>query len=128
MLDRLDALEQRLNVRRNWSVAWHEDTLRVRLQRARAVYGQVFRSAPSRFEALVDLGERTPRLQWTRSSDSESGDRVRYRVTLAADSTFADPTVFFTDSTWIQSTPARAGLPSWWRIEAIDRGGNVTAC
>ncbi|MEQ1832206.1 MAG: hypothetical protein ABL977_04060, partial [Candidatus Eisenbacteria bacterium] len=99
-----------------------------RLARARALYGQVFRSAPGPFQALVEYGTRTPRLQWSRAVDREGGDRVRYRITLAADSSFDDPVVFFTDSTWIESTPARAGLPSWWRIEAVDRGGNVTAC
>ncbi len=128
MLDRLDALDARLAARRNWSASWHEDTLRARLVRARALFGQVFRSAPGPFQALVGDGTRTPRLQWSRAVDREGGDRVRYRITLAADSSFDDPVVFFTDSTWIESTPARAGLPSWWRIEAVDRGGNVTPC
>jgi hypothetical protein len=128
MLDRVDALEQLLDVRRNWSAAWHEDSLRARIERARTLYGQVFRVAPAHFEAEVEADERTPRLQWSRAADNEPGDHVRYRITLAADSSFADASVFFTDSTWIQSTPARAGLPSCWRIEAIDRGGNVTPC
>ena len=128
MLDRLDALEQRLDVRRNWSAAWHEDSMRTRVNRARALYGQVFRTPPARFAWLAKDGERTDRLSWTRATDAEPGDRERYRVTLGAESTLTEATVFYTDSTWIQSTPARAGMPSWWRIEAIDRGGNVTVC
>ncbi len=126
MLDRIDALQSLLEVRRNWSVAWHQDTVMARIGRARAFYGQVFRKSPSAFTANPGPASGTNRLSWTRASDTEQGDHVRYRITLAADSSFRDALVFWTDSTHIEYTPARASLPSWWRIEAVDRGGNTT--
>lgn len=126
MLDRIDQLEALLNVRRNWNPAWHEDTVMARIARARAFYGQVFQTPPSAFRVAPVPPAGAPSLAWSPAFDPESGDKVRYRVTLAADSTFRDAVVFMTDSTHLESTPARASLPSWWRIEAIDRGGHVT--
>lgn len=126
MLDRIDELEGLLNVRRRWNPAWHEDTVMARIRRARAYYGQVFREAPGAFKIDPVPAAGTAKLSWSRAIEHEPGDKVRYRVTLAADSTFRDAVVFMTDSTHLESTPARASLPSWWRVEAIDRGGLVT--
>ncbi len=126
MLDRVDALEQLLNARRNWSAAWHEDTVRASIAGARAFYGRVFKRAPEPFQLALPSPSGTTRIEWTAAIDEEPGDRVRYRVTLSADSLFHEPISFFTDEPWIGSTPARPGLPTWWRVEAVDRGGNTT--
>lgn len=126
MLDRIDALEALLQVRRRWNPPWHEDTVMARIGRARAFYGQVFHEPPAAFHVEPVSPAGVGRLSWTRATDREPGDKVRYRVTLAADSSFQDAIVFWTDSTHMESTPARASLPSWWRIEAVDRGGQVT--
>jgi len=128
MLDRVDALERLLNVRRNWSAPWHEDSVLAAIRAARAFYGRVFRRAPQHFRLLPPPAEGAERIGWIAAGDDEPGDRVRYRVVVASDPTFADGVSFMTDDPWIGSTPARAGLPSWWRVEAVDRGGNVTPC
>jgi hypothetical protein len=128
MLDRIDALERKLQVRRNWSVAWHEDTVMAVLNGARAVFGRAFKLRPSGFRLQPIVGAGAARFDWSRATDNEAGDHVRYRITVAADSQFTAPVVFWSDPPWIASTPVRAGVPSWWRVEAVDRGGNVTAC
>jgi hypothetical protein len=127
MLDRVDDLEKVLNVRRNWSVPWHEDTVRAGIAAARTFYGRVFKKAPGKFHLSPPPPSGATRFEWTPAPDEEPGDRVRYRVTVAADSLFQDgPVTFFSDEPWIGSTPARPSLPSWWRVEAVDRGGNTS--
>lgn len=126
MLDRVDALERLVNARRNWSAAWHEDTVRAQIAQARSFYGRVFKRAPGAFHLAPPAPSGTTRIEWTPAPDDEPGDRVRYRVTLAADSLFHDAVTFYSEEPWIGSTPARPSLPTWWRVEAVDRGGNVT--
>ena len=126
MLDRVDAFEHLLNGRGNWSVPWHEDTVRAAIAGARAFYGRVFQRAPGPFQLIPPPPSGTTRIEWSAAPDGEVGDRVRYRVTLAGDSSFHDSITFYTDEPWIGSTPARPSLPTWWRVEAVDRGGNVT--
>jgi len=127
MLDRLDALERKLQARRNWAQAWHEDTVESDLRFARALYGRVFVAPPAAFPIVLPPAGGAPRLSWARAADPEPGDRVRYRITVAADSLFRSAARFWSDDPWIESTPIRPSLPCWWRIEAVDRGGNVAA-
>jgi hypothetical protein len=128
MLDRVDALEKLLDGRRNWSLAWHEDTVRAGVAQARAFYGRAFQAPPSPFQLVPPNPSGSTRFEWSAARDPEPGDRVRYRITLAADSLFTGAVSFFTDEPFLASTPARPSLPTWWRIEAVDRGGNVTPC
>jgi len=126
MLDRVDAFEQLVNARRNWSAPWHEDTVHAAIAQARAFYGRVFKRAPGPFQLASPPPSGTTRIEWTPAVDDEPGDRVRYRVMLSADSLFQNPVTFLSDDPWIGSTPARPSLPTWWRVEAVDRGGNAT--
>lgn len=127
MLDRVDALERLLNGR-GWTAAWHEDTVRAAIAQARAFYGRAFLAPPGAFQLVPPSPAGATHFDWSAARDSEPGDRVRYRVTLAADSLFTDAIAFFTDDPFLGSTPSRPGLPTWWRIEAVDRGGNITPC
>lgn len=128
MLDRVDALEHLLDARRNWSAGWHADTVTAAIGQARAYYGRAFTRAPGAFQLAPIPPGGASKFEWSDAADDEPGDRVRYRVTLSADSLFADPVTFWADESWIGSTPARPSLPTWWRVEAVDRGGHVTPC
>ena len=128
MLDRMDALEALLSARRGWTSAEHVDSVYNPMRLARAVYSQAFRVAPAGFKLVAPPTTGTTRLSWSAATDREPGDRVRYRIAVAADSTFRPSTVFYTDVPWTESTPVRPGLPCWWRIDAVDRGGNATRC
>jgi len=101
-------------------------TVRAAIAQARSFYGRVFKRAPGQFQLAPPPPSGTTRIEWTPAPDDEPGDRVRYRVTLSEDSLFHNPVTFLSDDPWIGSTPARPSLPTWWRVEAVDRGGNTT--
>jgi hypothetical protein len=126
MLDRMDALERLIARRGQWSAQWHADSVASVIRRARDVYSQAFRLPPAAFDVVLPPPDGTTQISWSRAIDPEPGDRVRYRITVSDDSTFGHPIVFLTDSARTDSVPVQPGVPMWWRVEAIDRGGNVT--
>src|SRR5262249_8788558 len=119
MLDRIDALQQKLEERGNWSQPWHRDTIWALIQAARTQFGRAFTASPAGFHPVSPAGSVT-RVEWTAAADPEPGDKVRYRVAVATDSTFNQPVSFWTDTPWVVSTPERPSLPGWWRGETVD--------
>jgi len=126
-VDRLDTLLQTLTCRTRELERWQYDSLSARVEWARGFYGSVFHVAPSGFpvRVLTNGDGRATGLAWSPSTDPEAGDRVSYRVTYALDSTFSAPTVSLLRDTAVACCPAPADTRCWWRVEAVDRGGNV---
>jgi hypothetical protein len=128
LLDEVDELEQLL-ASRTWTATWHRDSVLGRLDRARTALGVAFTDAPGAFHLTTDVGHGpVEELDWTRAADPEPGDRVRYRVTCAQDSLFTTPCVLWTDNSVLPEGNVPPGCGTWWRIEALDRGGHATAC
>lgn len=129
MLDRIDRLESRVRARGGWLEAWHLDTVLARIASARAVYGRAFVAAPGPFALQTNLNAGpTEALSWFPAVDPEAGDRVAYRIALSGTPTFVGGWTTTTTATQVAGPPVPPGVPHWCRIEAVDRGGNVTPC
>src|SRR5262249_40393472 len=71
MLDRVDALEAKLDVRRNWTAAWHEDTVEAVIRAARAQFGRAFTVRPAAFKLVPPPPGGAVRFDWSRAADPE---------------------------------------------------------
>jgi hypothetical protein len=124
----LDSLEALVTARGGWTAQWHLDSVLARLERAREVYRLAwFEQPPAAFDLIAPPTGTTVTapvtLAWEASFDPDSGDAVRYRVRIAADSTLANATEL--DATGTSITPALAANATWWwTVEAVDRAGH----
>ncbi len=103
--------------------AAHADSVRARGARARAVYGKPWVTRSGSFRMLTAGAVAPARFTWRRSTDTEANDRVRYLVEVDTASTFPAPMTWTCEDTTLVVSPAKHG-PWWWRVTAIDRGGN----
>lgn len=126
-LDGLDRLEQFVALHGSWPQLWQRDTVMAQIARSRSELGRAFVHAPEPF--ALDQPEPgtvvAETFGWRRSIDLEDGDRVRYRLILAADSAFTEPSVHWADDTTLTHVELPAVPQFWWRVEAVDLGGNV---
>lgn len=100
-------------------------------------YIDVSPQAPQPFSAValpVDSGgtlyEMLPVFQWEKSLDPDLFDSVIYHMEIAQDSLFSAPLLSDTvpDTMYTLVDSLEFHKRYWWRLEAIDRSDNVTAC
>ncbi len=133
MMDRLDHFEEFVDHRGGWNHPWESDSVSNRIGRARRFYSRAFRVPPGPF-VLLDPGdrdtvfERALALTWSKAIDPEAGDQVAYTVSISSDSSdLGHSGCRFTTSETEWSNPLlRPDSWYWWKVEAADRGENVT--
>ncbi len=132
--DWCDSLEIFVENRGNWpSEEAHAHVLQ-RIDDARVTFGSHFKNAPTAFQLLTPANGTvvTPtgitQFDWTDATVSEAGDRVRYRLAISADTTFAEG--YFSPplsrSRLILQVPLPPNQAYWWRVVAEGRGGHPT--
>jgi hypothetical protein len=136
MLDWVDTLQIYVEARDNWAHPGHRAHVLQVIGAAREVYRGMFLVPPAGFALLTPGNGDTldphaaVHFSWAQAIDPEVGDRIVYRLELAADSTFAEcETLYVGAETSIDrelATPVTTRR--WWRVRAEDRGGNVTRC
>ena len=126
-MDRLTELEGYADARGNWSAAWQSDSVRIRIDRARAFFRSAFVLPPSPFQLLFPAPEESTLASfgWEAKGDPELGDMVKFVLRVSADSTLAGAWVDSTRSTWRGMSDLPPEHWYWWSVDAVDRAGNV---
>jgi hypothetical protein len=127
LLAEVDRFEGLVTARCDWPVSWQRDTVLARSQRARRFYAQPFQNPPADFALLSRLAgpEGMSELVWQTAVDPDAGDRVRYTVRIAEDSTLSDSWSLQTADTTATEISLESGRWYWWSVEAADLAGNV---
>ncbi len=132
--DWCDSLEIFVENRGNWpSEEAHAHVLQ-RIDDARVTFGSHFLYPPSAFELLapangaVALEGGLVHFDWSDATVREPGDRVRYRLAISADTSFAGGYLSppLSSSRRIMPVPLPPNQAYWWRVVAEERGGHTT--
>jgi len=136
MLAWIDSLQTFIEERGNWDNPEQEGAVMARLQEARDYYGSLFRVAPPPFpldspsEGATILTDAPVAFSWSPANDPEEGDRLRYCVEIAADTSFTPCLA----AAWVESTACLLDVDILtdstyvWRVTAVDLGGHLAAC
>lgn len=133
-LDWVDSLAYFVELRDHWGPGQRQEVLST-LAATRDVYRAAFRVPPPPFalyapeqNAIIHFGEDVL-FDWEVVEDPELGDRVDYLIEVAEDPDFL-PLIFSMHCPAPPRVLSGGHLePSkeyWWRVRAIDRGGNIT--
>jgi hypothetical protein len=133
MADWVDSLQILVEARGNWPNQAAHDNVLARLSDSRSYFNALFLEPPQTFALLapaegetLDAGGSIA-CNWAAATDPEAGDRISYRLEISPDPLFSAPWLGSPGTAHEFLVPGGTFLADadyFWRVIAIDRGGN----